>query len=213
MSIEMTKRPKAGYVSIGRKTIRQRAKERIINENILLKKKIRRIEALSEIDELTEVGNVRRLKLALKSRGDEMTRWSQPLSIIFIDVNDLKKINDNKEIGGHKAGDEAIVGVARKLKSMIRSYDTLCRKGGDEFVIVAVDDEDESNRFVERLREEFHSNPVMVRGNPVSISIGKDTLHDENKIDRSKIDSLIEDLVDSADKNMYKDKRRQKAER
>jgi len=216
MAIESTKHNRLSYGSRIRathKALKDSTEQKLLKENIFLKKKLRQERARSETDDLTGVGNMHKLTHALKSRGGEMTRWSQPLSIIFVDVNDLKKINDKKDIGGHKAGDNAIIGVARKLKSMIRSYDTLCRKGGDEFVIVTVNNSEESDGFVKRLKEEFINNPVMVGHNPVGVAIGKATLHEEKKIDGDKIRALIEDLVDRADKDMYEDKTRQKAGR
>jgi diguanylate cyclase (GGDEF)-like protein len=216
MTIERAKHNRLSYASrtgASHKTLKYRAEQRLLKENILLRKKLRQEQARSETDALTGVGNMHKLAQALKSRGGEMTRWPQPLSIVFVDVNDLKKINDKKDIGGHKAGDEAIIGVARKLKSMIRSYDTLCRKGGDEFVIVTVNNEEESDGFVKRLKGEFINNPVIVCHNPVGVAIGKATLHEEKRIDEDKIRKLIDNLVEKADKDMYEDKRRQKAGR
>lgn len=60
-------------------------------------------------------------------------RQSQPLSVVYLDVNDLKRVNDQR---GHAAGDALIQAVAGLLRGQARASDTVCRMGGDEFLAI-----------------------------------------------------------------------------
>jgi len=78
-------------------------------------------------------------------------RTGQPLSIIIIDIDYFKKINDNF---GHQVGDKVIQLIARTILSTLRNYDTICRYGGEEFlVILPSTDLDKAIETAERLRK------------------------------------------------------------
>lgn len=92
-----------------------------------------RLEHLSSTDFLTDTANRFRLE-------EEAVRWMEfcrrqgmPLSLAFIDVDNLKRINDRY---GHAAGDAVLVEMAQIFKQQMRSSDTLARWGGDEFVLL-----------------------------------------------------------------------------
>ncbi|MDQ2898090.1 MAG: GGDEF domain-containing protein, partial [Actinomycetota bacterium] len=67
----------------------------------------------------------------LQNEVDRAHRSGQPFVLAFVDVDALKRVNDD---GGHAAGDALLQAIAAELKSALRSYDTIVRMGGDEFV-------------------------------------------------------------------------------
>jgi diguanylate cyclase (GGDEF)-like protein len=98
---------------------------------------VREAEALriAELDDLTGIGNYRRFWRALQSEAARARRHDQPFSLIVLDLDGFKEINDEL---GHQAGDEALRRVARALEGELRAEDVLCRQGGDEFAVIAV---------------------------------------------------------------------------
>ncbi|MCX2887298.1 MULTISPECIES: sensor domain-containing diguanylate cyclase [Pseudomonas] len=88
---------------------------------------------LAERDALTHVANRYRLEKVLQRECERAQRFRQPLSLIAMDMDDFKPINDRY---GHARGDAALVGVVQALGSCLRELDLLARWGGDEFVIV-----------------------------------------------------------------------------
>jgi diguanylate cyclase (GGDEF)-like protein len=98
---------------------------------------VREAEALriAELDDLTGIGNYRRFWRALQSEAARARRHDQPFSLIVLDLDGFKAINDEL---GHQAGDEALRRVARALEGELRAEDVLCRQGGDEFAVIAV---------------------------------------------------------------------------
>ena len=89
--------------------------------------------AVALIDPLTGVGNRRALEEQLNQHVARAVRHERPLSVVTVDLDGLKRINDTE---GHAAGDEAIRLLAVGLRGVLRASDTVFRIGGDEFVIV-----------------------------------------------------------------------------
>ncbi|MEE9606171.1 MAG: diguanylate cyclase [Myxococcota bacterium] len=90
---------------------------------------------LSTTDGLTKLHNHRYFQDQLTRELKRIARCDGPLSLLILDIDDFKKLNDEY---GHAAGDEVLVHVAQVLKESIRETDLLARYGGEEFVIVAV---------------------------------------------------------------------------
>ena len=88
---------------------------------------------LAERDALTRIANRYRLEKSLQTECERAQRFRQPLSLIAMDMDDFKPINDHY---GHARGDAALVLVADNLRTCLRELDVLARWGGDEFVIV-----------------------------------------------------------------------------
>ena len=88
---------------------------------------------LAERDALTRIANRYRLEKALQLECERAKRFRQPLSLIAMDLDDFKPINDRY---GHARGDAALVRVVDVLHTCLRQQDLLARWGGDEFVIV-----------------------------------------------------------------------------
>jgi len=113
------------------------------------------LEELARRDSLTGLYNRRAMMEFLWRDLRYMARHSKPLSLIYLDVDEFKHINDTH---GHRRGDEILVAVARSMLSVIRDSDTACRHGGDEFCIVLPDctigdAEHTCERLQENLRE------------------------------------------------------------
>lgn len=87
----------------------------------------------SQVDPLTGLVNRSVLLDRLRNAISMARRHRKSLAVLFFDVDDLKYVNDTH---GHQAGDQALQEVARRLRSMVRSSDTVCRYGGDEFVVL-----------------------------------------------------------------------------
>lgn len=92
-----------------------------------------RLEHLSSTDFLTDTANRFRLEEEAGRWMNFCRRQGMPLSLMFIDVDNLKSINDRY---GHAVGDAVLVDLARLFQSKLRSSDTLARWGGDEFVLL-----------------------------------------------------------------------------
>lgn len=93
----------------------------------------RRLENVAATDSLTGLLNRHAFELLFEQAVHEAHRAKTPLSMILLDIDYFKSINDNH---GHLAGDRVIMRVARMLENSLRSGDVLCRWGGEEFLIL-----------------------------------------------------------------------------
>jgi len=94
------------------------------------------LEQMMLTDPLTGVGNRRQLMTHLESETERARRYQRDLSVLFVDLDHFKRINDTC---GHPVGDQVLVAVAGFLKDAIRTSDTLGRFGGEEFVVLLPD--------------------------------------------------------------------------
>ena len=92
--------------------------------------------AMAESDRLTGLRNRRGWEAARSAEELRSQRYGSPVSVLVIDVDDLKGINDR---AGHAAGDAALVACGRALQDACRPADTVARTGGDEFTVLAVE--------------------------------------------------------------------------
>ncbi|KAF1074294.1 diguanylate cyclase domain-containing protein [Halodesulfovibrio sp. MK-HDV] len=106
----------------------------LILEDITDKKEQeRRIQHMALHDGLTGVANRRQFKMQLSHSIELQHRSQVPFSVVFIDLNDFKEINDTR---GHDFGDEVLKKVAKRLKHILREVDLVARPGGDEFLLL-----------------------------------------------------------------------------
>lgn len=155
------------------------------------------LENLSLTDDLTGLYNRKGFLALAAHRVKLANRNRDPFSIAFIDLDDLKEINDSF---GHLEGDRALRETASLLRECFRDSDIIARLGGDEFAIfVAEADEGQiSQRIEERLRERERNSPP--RGYTLSLSIG--IVASSNAQDEE-----VESLLKRADGLMYQHKK------
>ncbi len=94
------------------------------------------IEYLAQHDALTHLPNRRQIRSVLDTALDRSRRNAAPFAVLFLDLDGFKKINDEF---GHEAGDYILNQVSQRFKTQIRSFDTVGRYGGDEFIILLMD--------------------------------------------------------------------------
>ncbi|MBI5710001.1 MAG: sensor domain-containing diguanylate cyclase [Candidatus Eisenbacteria bacterium] len=129
------------------------------------------VEKLAVTDELTQVYNYRFIKTALKRELKRAQRFGQELSLVMLDVDNLKAYNDRN---GHLRGSFLLKEMAALLASQLRSFDLVAKYGGDEFTLILPQTSREGALTVaERMREtvEGHAFPLVGRGE-ITISLG-----------------------------------------
>ena len=115
---------------------------------------------LSMTDELTGIHNRRFLHSTLAFEEERARRFGKLLFVMFLDIDRLKSINDNF---GHPVGDKAIRHFSEVLVDSIRKIDTVCRWGGDEFVVVGLcTTRDGGMTILHRLLKAMRGNPLVV---------------------------------------------------
>lgn len=157
------------------------------------------LERLATTDTLTGLAN-RRYFIELAERVFyQAQRYNRPLSVVMIDVDNFKHINDTF---GHAAGDEVLRAVARRMQEVLRRSDILGRYGGDEFVMLLPETGQEgARRMTERLRAAVATmaGALPELDVPVSLSIGL--------VSATRMASLTLDaLLQYADKALYASK-------
>jgi diguanylate cyclase (GGDEF)-like protein len=165
--------------------------------------RIARAEALSVTDDLTSLYNSRYLSQALRRETKRAVRSRRPLSLLFIDLDGFKSVNDNH---GHLCGSKALVEAADVIRASARETDMIARYGGDEFALLLPETGTEGAMAVgERIRERVAAHRFL-ESDGLSIhltaSVGVATLPDAA--------TSVEALVRAADLAMYRVKGRGK---
>jgi len=156
------------------------------------------LRALLLVDELTGLPNRRGFITLSEQALKVATRGYRDVLMIFIDVDDLKAINDT---WGHLAGDRALIDTARALKESFRDADIVARLGGDEFVALINVDSDQTAELIGariKSRVDIH-NKRTERGHPLSLSVGAIRAKAEG--------AVLADLLAEADSALYDQKR------
>lgn len=152
--------------------------------------KNRFLAEMSSIDGLTKLRNHRTLMEQLKVEIAIVKMNGGPLSIVFFDVDDFKKINDTK---GHVVGDQVLIEIASLIKKNIRETDMAGRYGGEEFLIILPNTNLETAvNAAERIRQAIFSFSF-VDDLKITISGGVSEYHGEG----------LTELIHSADKKLY----------
>lgn len=166
-------------------------------------RRLREIEDVADTDTLLPIPNRRAFVRELNRMISFAERYGTPSTLMFIDLNDMKMINDKY---GHDAGDKALFHVARLLADNVRTTDVIGRLGGDEFgVILAQADEQVGAEKAQSLAELISKHPIKLGEDTLDMSLafGIYTFRSGDKPD---------DALDKADKAMYENKRGMKGD-
>ncbi len=154
-----------------------------------------RMTRLAMVDDLTGLHNRRKINDLLKTYVEDFKRYGRQFSVIMLDVDGLKRINDTY---GHDAGDEVLRRMVRVLRSNVRETDQVARWGGDEFFVFYPDTgEEQVRKLARRLALAVHKVKFGDIG-LVTFSLGTATVQPQDTADT---------LWKRADKAMYLAKR------
>jgi diguanylate cyclase (GGDEF)-like protein len=157
------------------------------------------IYRLTIIDALTDIHNKRYLLEFLDRELARSGRYSRPLSLLMIDIDHFKAVNDEL---GHLAGDFVLRELAARVKGNIRKEELFARYGGEEFAVVLPEtDAEGAIHLGERLRRVVETQPFCYEGKglPVTISLGVATT-------RGDVNLTPQDLLRLADEKLFEAK-------
>lgn len=162
-----------------------------------LQERVEQLDMLAHEDSLVNLPNRRGFMRALERLIDRVSRYEEKASLLFVDLDGLKFINDSF---GHQAGDQALIQVARLLVGGVRKSDVVARIGGDEFAILLSHSDEESaretaNRLVDLIAESRFSHGE--DSLPLSVAIGAAEILAED---------TAETAMARADEEMYRRK-------
>ena len=153
----------------------------------------------SDTDPLTDLPNRRAFDRSVRAMAAEsIGNGSAVLAVVMVDLDAFKRVNDT---AGHAAGDQTLIAVAGILRGTRRGNSVTARIGGEEFVVALVDTEQSAIGMAERLRREIGETPWNVTA---SIGLATASL---SRVPEAGVRSLVQGLVESADRAMYKAKR------
>ncbi|MDQ7082195.1 MAG: diguanylate cyclase [Aquificota bacterium] len=159
-----------------------------------------RLTHLATTDPLTRIANRRMLGHDLERYGRIAKRYGKNLSLIMLDIDDFKGINDTY---GHVVGDEVLKRIASVLKTSVRESDTLYRYGGEEFAVLCPEtDKRGAYELAERIRKRVKDTRIEIKGDGlvyVTVSLGIASFPDDTE------DPL--ELLSVTDISLYKAKR------
>lgn len=168
-------------------------------------KYINNLEQDNITDKLMGIYNRRYFDIAIEEKFNFCNNYNIPLSIIFIDIDNFKLINDNY---GHLIGDEVLKHCATSVKKSIRTTDLFCRYGGEEVVIVC-ENTNLNGAYIlaEKIRTIIENSPYIINE-----SLNNNMIEFGNKLfytisigisQNSKYTTNVKSLIEIADKNLY----------
>jgi diguanylate cyclase (GGDEF)-like protein len=165
-----------------------------VKTHITIKKQKDKLEQMALFDQLTNLYNRHFLLNAAKQKVSSAIRHQFPISVMMLDIDFFKKINDEH---GHPAGDSVLKEVAKIMKEEYRNEDVAARFGGEEFVIILYHcDLKSAVAKASQLRGKIEQ--LKPLGIPVTVSIGISQLENEEE--------SFSDLLERSDKALYKAK-------
>lgn len=175
------------------------AQQKVINE---LKSKLEKVEAEANLDPLTDLFNRRSLERALEEFFTLCKQSKMSFSLVLIDLDNFKYINDNY---GHHVGDLVLVKVAKVLRTNMRAKDIVGRWGGDEFMAIMPNtDLENAKKIVERIKSQLGKMEILAEGRRFKLSISAGVVQCEENFQ-----SWL-DMIKEADRLMYEDKNKRK---
>ncbi|MFA6014862.1 MAG: GGDEF domain-containing protein [Gallionellaceae bacterium] len=163
--------------------------------NEMTRRKQKHLFGLAHFDQLTGLPNRTLLLDRLNQAISVSNRASRAISLLFIDLDGFKPVNDNF---GHGIGDRLLKDVAERLLSCLRDGDTAARIGGDEFVVILLESDLEraitvANRILGILRIPYECGKKTINSISASIGIAEYPIHANN----------LDELLTAADNAMY----------
>lgn len=165
-----------------------------------LRDNVQSVIELAAIDSLTGLGNRRIFEKQLAEMLDRSAHGGRALSLMMLDIDHFKAVNDRY---GHDAGDHVLKTLAQRIRSVLRRSDSICRYGGEEFIVLLPDTSLAAGRVIaERVRAAIEAAAFSLDAAgdqtiPVTISIGLAARGD---------DANAEALLRQADKALYASK-------
>jgi len=153
----------------------------------------KQLDIIAYKDPLTGLSNRR----SAYKKMSELVSNERDLTMILLDIDHFKSINDKY---GHSVGDDAICIVANKIRNVLREEDIACRWGGEEYLVVLPDTNEEDAYFVaERIRKSIESSIMKIEDKDVTMTISAGISSRKNIKD-------YERLIEEADKYLYQSK-------
>src|SRR5262249_22005706 len=148
--------------------LRQRSRE-LEEANLLLQQRTRELERLALTDPLTGLFNRRAMDELARFELKRHARYPSPLTLGLVDVDHFKRINTDYLYTG---GDEVLKGLARILSNTLREVDSVGRIGGEEFLVIARETNEEgAAHLAERIRATVEATPIPYDGNYIAITV------------------------------------------
>lgn len=164
----------------------------------IVKEKERQILFMAYHDALTRLPNRSMLDHRLDKAISRARRDQSKLALFFVDLDNFKRINDTL---GHDRGDELLLEVTRRMQEVIRHEDTLCRQGGDEFILLAesIHDDSDIHLLAKRIFDILRL-PIYLGARPIHVhaSVGVAVFPDDGETPA--------ELTKNADMAMYRAK-------
>jgi diguanylate cyclase (GGDEF)-like protein len=165
----------------------------------MLKRNMQRLDDLANEDALTGVANRRSFFRVAKAEINRSQRFGATFSVVYIDVDNFKLIND---MLGHSVGDALLRETAATIRRHIRDIDTVARLGGDEFAVLFPETNAEGSKHIfEKIYRQL-SEMVVSHGWSTTFSVGVVTF--------TKPPASVEEMIEFSDKVMYSVKRQGK---
>jgi diguanylate cyclase (GGDEF)-like protein len=184
------------FISINRNTLY----EELLTTREQLETHVEQLKLMADTDDLTGLLNRREALSRIEKLLQHSFRQNKHLSIILLDVDFFKKVNDKY---GHSMGDKVLVAIAEVLKSEARATDVAARWGGEEFLISLYDsDTNSSFAFSKRIQSKISKLSFFEK--PVTVSCGIASYIPDNSPPKSSEPSrIILDIINNADTALY----------
>ncbi|MDK2081862.1 sensor domain-containing diguanylate cyclase [Aliarcobacter butzleri] len=177
-----------GYQNSLEEKVKQRTEELLVKNAELLR--------LSITDNLTKLYNRVKLDKSLQEEMNRSLRYNTNFSIILLDIDYFKKVNDNF---GHQVGDEVLIESAQVLSKNIRNVDILGRWGGEEFLVICPETKiEDAIKVASHINEAIKLHKFSTYPNTVTMSLGVASFNKDIK--------NVDDIILNADKALYQAK-------